>query len=131
MRKRDKLKNIEQANMVLEQSYLKSKGLLKEDATLRFQRGKQLLALALERIKNDIGEKRFKEAIKNSDIQKRIRTLLQDFTLGKKASDPERYLEDADYTEDDIYNILMKYVPSAWYEVPFDYDETSDIFGQL
>ena len=131
MRKRDKLKNIEQANLMLEQSYLKSKRLLKEDATLRFQRGKQLLALALERIKNDIGEKRFKEVIKNSDIQKRIRTLLQDFTLGKKASDSERYLEDADYTEDDIYNILMKYVPSAWYETPFDYDETSDIFGQL
>ena len=131
MRKRDKLKNIEQANLMLEQSYLKSKRLLKEDATLRFQRGKQLLALALERIKNDIGEKRFKEVIKNPDIQKRIHTLLQDFTLGKKASDPERYLEDADYSEDDIYNILIKYVPPAWYEVPFDYDETSDIFGQL
>jgi hypothetical protein len=31
MRKQDKNKNIEQANLVLEQSYLKSKGLLKED----------------------------------------------------------------------------------------------------
>jgi hypothetical protein len=28
MRKRDKLKNYEQANLMLEQSYLKSKGLL-------------------------------------------------------------------------------------------------------
>ena len=33
MRKRDKLKNIEQANLMLEQCYLKSKGLLKEDTT--------------------------------------------------------------------------------------------------
>ena len=31
MRKQDRNKNIEQANLVLEQSYLKSKGLLKED----------------------------------------------------------------------------------------------------
>jgi len=31
MRKQDKNKNIEQANLVLEQSYLKSKGLLKEN----------------------------------------------------------------------------------------------------
>lgn len=30
MRKRDKLKNYEQANLMFEQSYLKSKGLLKE-----------------------------------------------------------------------------------------------------
>ncbi len=30
MRKRDKLKNIGQANLMLEQSYLKSKGLIKE-----------------------------------------------------------------------------------------------------
>ena len=30
MRKRDKLKNIEQANLMFEQSYLKSKGLLIE-----------------------------------------------------------------------------------------------------
>lgn len=33
MRKRDKLKNYEQANIMLEQSYLKSKGLLKEENT--------------------------------------------------------------------------------------------------
>ena len=31
MRKRDKLKNIEQANLMLEQSYLKSKGLINEE----------------------------------------------------------------------------------------------------
>lgn len=31
MRRRDKIKNYEQANMMLEQSYLKSKGLIKED----------------------------------------------------------------------------------------------------
>ena len=31
MRKRDKLKNYKQANLMLEQSYLKSKGLLKEE----------------------------------------------------------------------------------------------------
>ena len=30
MRRRDKLKNIEQANLMLEQSYLKSKGFLKK-----------------------------------------------------------------------------------------------------
>lgn len=30
MRKQDKRKNIEKANLMLEQSYLKSKGLLKE-----------------------------------------------------------------------------------------------------
>ena len=37
MRKRDKLKNIEQANLRLEQSYLRSKGLLKENPSKIFE----------------------------------------------------------------------------------------------
>jgi hypothetical protein len=38
MKKRDKLKNYEQANLMLEQSYLKSKGLLKEENTEELKR---------------------------------------------------------------------------------------------
>ena len=39
MRKRDKLKNYEQANLMLEQSYLKSKGLINESTYARLNNG--------------------------------------------------------------------------------------------
>lgn len=46
MRKRDKLKNYEQANLMLEQSYLKSKKLLKKDEKINEAFGLGVLAVA-------------------------------------------------------------------------------------
>jgi|688.fasta_scaffold697028_1 hypothetical protein len=46
MKNRGKSKNIEQANLILEQSYLKSKGLLKEDEKINEAFGLGVLAVA-------------------------------------------------------------------------------------
>lgn len=43
MRRQDKRKNIEQANLMLEQSYLKSKGLLKENSEKELAKLKSIL----------------------------------------------------------------------------------------
>ena len=51
MRKKDKLKNIEQVNLMLEQSYLKSKKLLKEE-TNKIEGNDGIVILISDYVKN-------------------------------------------------------------------------------
>ena len=53
MRKRDKLKNYEQANLMLEQSYLKSKGLVNEKITDYFKSKEQIIDNFFKALKKD------------------------------------------------------------------------------
>lgn len=76
MRRRDKLKNIEQANLMLEQSYLKSKGLLKEE-TNKIEGNDGIVILISDYVKKHIMEHNkpglgsvFKKGISESDILK-------------------------------------------------------------
>ena len=74
MKIRDKLKNIEQANLTLEQSYLKSKNLLKEE-TNKIEGNDGIVILISDYVKKHIMEHNkpglgsvFKKGISESDI---------------------------------------------------------------
>ena len=76
MKIRDKLKNIEQANLTLEQSYLKSKNLLKEE-TNKIEGNDGIVILISDYVKKHIMEHNkpglgsvFKKGISESDILK-------------------------------------------------------------
>ena len=76
MRKRDKLKNYEQANLMLKQSYLKSKGLLKEE-TNKIEGNDGIVILISDYVKKHIMEHNkpglgsvFKKGISENDILK-------------------------------------------------------------
>lgn len=76
MRKRDKLKNIEQVNLILEQSYLKSKKLLKEE-TNKIEGDDGIVILISDYVKKHIMEHNkpglgsvFKKGISENDILK-------------------------------------------------------------
>ena len=76
MRKKDKLKNIEQVNLMLEQSYLKSKKLLKEE-TNKIEGDDGIVILISDYVKKHIMEHNkpglgsvFKKGISENDILK-------------------------------------------------------------
>jgi len=76
MRKKDKLKNIEQVNLMLEQSYLKSKKLLKEE-TNKIEGNDGIVILISDYVKKHIMEHNkpglgsvFKKGISENDILK-------------------------------------------------------------
>ena len=83
MRKKDKLKNIEQANLILEQSYLKSKKLLKEE-TNKIEGDDGIVILISDYVKKHIMEHNkpglgsvFKKGISENDILKMLQNVVK------------------------------------------------------
>ena len=85
MRKRDKLKNYEQANLMLEQSYLKSKGLLKEDILELKQMAKQIYSFLKKKgynvkIRTEKGDERSKGFSTKIDLSDEAQLIAQEVT---------------------------------------------------
>ena len=80
MRRQDKRKNIEQANLMLEQSYLKSKGLLKEDENMEQDKMYELIEKA-----SNLLEKYGKDADGDiHEVHDKLTLLLDDKNLSDK-----------------------------------------------
>ena len=112
MRKRDKLKNYEQANLMLEQSYLKSKGLLIE----RTNWSQYMEAMAIDGLDHNNDSEKIKKIVKglevfdNEGLFDNLRKGITQFDMSKNS--PESF--EAKLKEQ--FNKILKLTKEKWAE---------------